>query len=297
MLELGAGFVASVSVSVHRRRAWLNTWTLWPQALLLLAFFVVPVIVIAVASVHDRAGAFTLSYYAGFVTDPYDRTVILRTLVDGIATTAVTLIVGYPLARAIARGSPPVRWFLRALVFFPLLTSSVIRSFGWLVLLADNGLFNNVLAFVGLPPAHLIFNSYGIIIALAQVLLPFMVLSLANAMANIDPALEEAAATLGSSPLRRFRRVTLPLLVPGILAGSLLVFAIAISTFVTPSLMGGARAQVMATLIYASAAQTGNIGLASAAAIVLLAMTLAIVSLYYRIVLSNRTAAGEAARD
>ena len=278
--------MAGVPLSGRPAR-WILTWPLWPQALLFVAFFIAPVAMMALASLHANSGAWTASNYTAFALDPYNRAVILRTLAIGVATTLITLVLGYPLARAIARGPRVLRWLLSGLVFFPLLTSSVIRSFGWLVLLADNGIFNNALAFVGLPRTHLIFNAYGVTIALAQVLLPFMVLSLVSAMANIDPAIEEAATTLGSAPMRRFFRVTLPMLVPGILAGSLLVFAIAISSFVTPALMGGPRAEVMATLIYTNATQVGNIGLASAASLVLLGLTLAIVTLYYRVVLST----------
>jgi len=266
-----------------------------PQVLLLVAFFVVPVLFIAEASVRSKTGGLTAANYAAFLFDSYDRAVVARTLGVALGTTFLTLVLGYPIARAIARGSAFTRWFLSGAVFFPLLTSSVVRSFGWLVLLADNGLMNDALGFVGIPHVRLIFTSMGIVVALAQVLLPFMVLSLANALANIDPAVEEAAATLGSSPLRRFVRVTLPMLAPGILAGSLLVFAIAISSFVTPALIGGPRAEVMATLIYTSATQVGNIGLASAASLILLVITMGLVTLYYRIVLSTPTAA-EAAR-
>jgi putative spermidine/putrescine transport system permease protein len=260
-----------------------------PQVLVLLAFFVVPVLFIAEQSVHDKAGALTTANYAAFLFDSYDRAVVGRTLGIALGTTLLTLVLGYPLARAIARGSALTRWILSGAVFFPLLTSSVVRSFGWLVLLADNGLLNDMLGFLGLPHVKLIFNSAGVIVALAQVLLPFMVLSLANALANIDPAIEEAAATLGSPPWRRFARVTLPMLTPGILAGSLLVFAIAISSFVTPALIGGPTAEVMATLIYTSATQVGNIGLASAASLILLVITMALVTLYYRIVLVRPT--------
>jgi putative spermidine/putrescine transport system permease protein len=273
----------------------LQTWPLWPQALVLLAFFIVPVAFIAHASLHGKTGAFTFANYTSFLADPFNRTVVLRTLLVGIATTMVTLVLGYPLARAIARGSAFTRWALSGLVFFPLLTSSIIRSFGWLVLLADNGLLNNLLAYVGLPRVHLIFNALGVILALGQVLLPFMVLSLASALANLDPALEDAASTLGSSPIRRFWRLTLPMLVPGILAGSLLVFAISISSFVTPALIGGARAEVMATMIYKNATQVGNLGLASSASLILLGITLVVVTLYYRVVLSSPHHSGKAA--
>jgi putative spermidine/putrescine transport system permease protein len=272
------------SVPIGRRARWLLAWPLWPQALLLVAFFVIPAVFIANASLHDKAGARTLGNYLAFAVDPYNRAIVLRTLGIGVSTTLLTLVLGYPIARAISRGSAFTRWFLSAAVFFPLLTSSVIRSFGWLVLLANNGLLNDTLHFLGLPRVQLIFNAAGVTIALAQVLLPFMVLSLANALANIDPAIEDAAATLGSTPLRRFLKVTLPMLAPGILAGSLLVFAIAISSFVTPALIGGPRTEVMATMIYTSATQVGNIGGASAASLILLAVTLLVVTLYYRVI-------------
>jgi putative spermidine/putrescine transport system permease protein len=250
----------------------------------LVAFFVIPAVFIANASLHDKAGGWTLANYLVFVVDPYNRGVVLRTIGVGVSTTLLTLLLGYPVARAISRGSTFTRWFLSAAVFFPLLTSSVIRSFGWLVLLGSNGLLNDMLQVLGLPKVQLIFNSVGVTIALAQVLLPFMVLSLVNGLANIDPAIEDAAATLGSTPSRRFLKVTLPLLAPGILAGSLLVFAIAISSFVTPALIGGPRAEVMATMIYTNATQVANIGGASAASLILLAVTLLVVTLYYRVI-------------
>ncbi|HEX6632865.1 MAG TPA: ABC transporter permease [Usitatibacter sp.] len=273
------------SIPVGRRgRALLAAWPLWPQALVLVAFFVIPAGFIANASLHDKAGGWTFAHYLAFAVDPYNRGVVLRTIGIGVSTTLLTLVLGYPLARAISRGSTFTRWFLSAAVFFPLLTSSVIRSFGWLVLLGSNGLLNDTLQFLGLPKVQLIFNSVGVTIALAQVLLPFMVLSLVSGLANIDPAIEDAAATLGSTPARRFFKVTVPMLAPGILAGSLLVFAIAISSFVTPALIGGPRAEVMATMIYTNATQVANIGGASAASLILLAVTLFVVTLYYRVI-------------
>src|SRR5665213_2916534 len=165
---LGARSMASVQVAARARGRWLLTWPLWPQALLLLAFFVVPVLFIAHASLHDKTGAVTGMNYFAFFVDAYDRAVILRTLLIGVATTVVTLILGYPLARIIARGSATARWIVSGAVFFPLLTSSVIRSFGWLVLLADNGLLNDALQYVGIPGVHLVFNSAGVTLALAQ---------------------------------------------------------------------------------------------------------------------------------
>ncbi|MHB8496120.1 MAG: ABC transporter permease [Casimicrobiaceae bacterium] len=283
------------SLSLGGRPRWLLAWPLWPQALLLVAFFVIPAVFIADASLHDKAGAWTIDNYLAFAVDPYNRAIVLRTVGIGVSTTLLTLVLGYPIARAISQRSGFTRWFLSAAVFFPLLTSSVIRSFGWLVLLANNGLLNDTLHFLGLPKVQLIFNAVGVTIALAQVLLPFMVLSLANALANIDPAIEDAAATLGSTPLRRFFKVTLPMLAPGILAGSLLVFAIAISSFVTPALIGGPRTEVMATMIYTNATQVGNVGGASAASLILLAVTLLVVTLYYRVIFSAAPDAAERA--
>ena len=162
---------------------------------------------------------------------------------------------------------------LRALVFFPLITSSIVRTFGWIILLSNNGFINNVLEAFGFEEIQFLYNSHGIIIGLTHVLLPFMILTLMGALTNIDPALEQASKSLGASPWRSFYRIVLPMSIPGVIAGSLLVFALSASSFVTPALLGGVQTPVMATLIYQQAIISYDLPSAAATSLLLLAMT------------------------
>jgi len=197
-------------------------------------------------------GAWTLSNYTQLVTDDYYREVIWRTLGLGFAVTFACLALGSPLAYLIARG--PERWRLplALLVIFPMMLNLVVRSFGWIALLANHGLVNNFLIDLGLiaRPVKLIFNFTGVMIGMTHIYLPFMVLMLAAAIRNLPRDVEAAAATLGSSRAHVFFAVTLPLTAPGILAGSILVFVLTISALVVPRMLGGPTYTVMATLIY-----------------------------------------------
>jgi putative spermidine/putrescine transport system permease protein len=197
-------------------------------------------------------GAWTLTNYTQLVTDDYYREVIWRTLGLGFAVTFACLVLGYPLAYLIARG--PKRWRvpLTLLVIFPMMLNLVVRSFGWIALLANHGLVNNLLVELGLiaHPVKLIFNFTGVMIGMTHIYLPFMVLMLAAAIRNLPRDVEAAAASLGSSRAHVFFAVTLPLTAPGALAGSILVFVLTVSALVVPRMLGGPTYAVMATLIY-----------------------------------------------
>jgi putative spermidine/putrescine transport system permease protein len=197
-------------------------------------------------------GAWTFSNYTQLVTDDYYREVIWRTLGLGFAVTFACLVLGYPLAYLIARG--PERWRLplTLLVIFPMMLNLVVRSFGWIALLANRGLVNNLLLQLGLiaRPTKLIFNFTGVMIGSTHIYLPFMVLMLAAAIRSVPRDVEAAAATLGSSHPHVFFAVTLPLTAPGVLAGSILVFVLNVSALVVPRMLGGPTYTVMATLIY-----------------------------------------------
>ena len=194
----------------------------------------------------------TLSHYVNFLTDAYHLEILGRTMRLGLVVTLWCLVLGYPLAYGLSR----LRGFPRALLYFvvllPLLTSAVVRTFGWMILLSNNGFLNRTLMDLGIldDPIRFMYSMNGIVIALVQVLLPFMVLALDAALLNIDPRIVEAARNLGAGTVRVFLQVTLPLSLPGVLSGSVLVFTLAVSAFVTPSLIGGPRVPVMATLIY-----------------------------------------------
>lgn len=230
-----------------------------PLALLLAGFFLVPVLWLLPTSFGEYVpgtgiakGVWTVENYVRIVTDDYYREVIWRTLGLGLFVTTACLLLGYPVAYLIARGPEKWRIPLILLVIFPMMLNLVVRSFGWIALLANRGLVNNLLMQLGLitQPIKLMFNLTGLMIGLTHIYLPFMVLMLVAAIRNVPRDVEAAAATLGSSRGHVFAAVTLPLSAPGILAGSILVFVLTISALVTPRMLGGPTYKVMATLIY-----------------------------------------------
>jgi len=262
-------------------------WLLLPALLLLLLVFLLPVGVMVPTSFHPYVplvgitSGFTVSYYTRLITDSYYLEIIGRTLALGLTVTASTLVLGYPVAFFLARTRSRWRNWLTILVVFPLLLNLVVRTFGWIALLAQNGLVNQALQAAGLTqqPVKLLFNFAGLLIGLTHIFLPFMVLVLIGAIQNIPRDVEDAARVLGASWASAFLRVTLPLSAPGILSGSILVFVLTISALVTPRLLGGPTYQVMSTLIYDEFLQRLNWPAGSAQALLLTAMVLALVAL------------------
>lgn len=230
-----------------------------PLVLVLTAAFIVPLILLVPTSFQEYeagmgmvAGSFTLENYLRIGTDPYYREVVLRTVFMGLSVTSLCLLLGYPVAYLIVRGNPRWRLPLTLLVIFPLMLNLVVRSFGWIVLLTNRGVVNNLLIDLGVieRPLKLMFNMTGMLIGMTHIYLPFMVLMLVAALQNVPRDVEAAAATLGSGRSQVFWKVTLPLTAPGIISGSILVFVLSISALVTPRMLGGPAYQVMATLIY-----------------------------------------------
>ncbi|MEZ5657830.1 MAG: ABC transporter permease [Burkholderiaceae bacterium] len=266
-----------------RRRRGLGL--LFPAGLLLLLVFVVPLLLLLPTSLHPYVPgqgigeAWTLGNYTRVFTDSYYLEIIGRTLGLGLTVVALTLLFGYPLAFFLARTQSRARPWLIILVVFPLLLNLVVRSFGWIVLLANRGLINDALRALGLieQPIKLMFNYTGLLIGLTHVFLPFMVLVLVTAIQNIPRDLESAARTLGASAFTTFRSVTLPLSMPGVLSGSILVFVLTISALVTPRLLGGPTYQVMSTLIFDEFVKLLNWPRGAAMAFVLTAIVLLLV--------------------
>lgn len=272
-------------------------WLLAPALLLLLVAFALPVGMMVPMSFRPYVplvgitDGFTVRYYTRLLTDSYYVEIIGRTLALGFTVTLSTLVVGYPVAFFLAR--TPSRWrnWLTILVVFPLMLNLVVRTFGWIALLAQNGLVNQALHALGVveSPVKLLFNFAGLLIAMTHIFLPFMVLVLIGAIQNIPRDVEDAARVLGASWGSTFCRVTLPLSAPGILSGSILVFVLSISALVTPRLLGGPTYQVMSTLIYDEFLQRLNWPAGSAQALLLTIMVLALVYLSGR--LARRTGA------
>ncbi len=277
-----------------RGRGWA---LLLPALVLLLVVFLVPVALMVPTSVRPYVpmvgitSGFTVRYYTRLVTDSYYLEIIGRTLALGSTVTLATLVIGYPVAFFLARTRSRWRNWLTLLVVFPLLLNLVVRTFGWIALLAQNGLVNQALQALGViqEPLKLLFNFTGLLIALIHIFLPFMVLVLIGPIQNIPRDVEDAARVLGASWLSAFLRVTLPLSAPGILSGSILVFVLTISALVTPRLLGGPTYQVMSTLIYDEFLQRLNWPAGSAEALLLTAMVLALVFLSG--ILARRTGA------
>ena len=279
---------------MRSRSGW---WLLAPALVLLLVAFLVPVGLMVPMSVRPYVplvgitDGFTVRYYTKLLTDSYYLEIIGRTLALGFTVTLSTLVIGYPVALFLAR--TPSRWrsWLTILVVFPLMLNLVVRTFGWIALLAQNGLVNQALIAIGMvgSPVKLLFNFAGLLIAMTHIFLPFMVLVLIGAIQNIPRDVEDAARVLGASWAGTFCRVTLPLSAPGILAGSILVFVLTISALVTPRLLGGPTYQVMATLIYDEFLQRLNWPAGSAQALLLTLIVLALVYLSGR--LARRTGA------
>jgi putative spermidine/putrescine transport system permease protein len=270
---------------------------LLPAMLLLLVAFVLPVGMLVPTSFRPYVPlvgitrGFTGGYYTRLVTDSYYLEIIGRTLALGLTVTLATLLMGYPLAFFLARTRSRWRNWLTLLVVFPLYLNLVVRTFGWIALLAQNGLVNQALQTLGViqEPVKLLFNFAGLLIALTHIFLPFMVLVLIGPIQNIPRDVEDAARVLGASWGSTFLRVTLPLSMPGILSGSILVFVLTISALVTPRLLGGPTYQVMSTLIFDEFLQRLNWPAGSAAALLLTLMVLALVFLSG--VLARRTGA------
>jgi putative spermidine/putrescine transport system permease protein len=220
--------------------------------------------------------------YLRFFTDSYFWSVSERTLRLSLIITVLCLILGFPLAYLMSRVSPRIRLWLAGLVILPLMTSVVIRTFGWLVLLGRGGPLTKVLSSLQLvrPDFSLMHTETGIVIAMVQVLLPFMTLTLLGVTSRIDKDLEEAARTLGYGFYGTIRHVIFPLSLPGVVSGSLLVFALSISSFITPTLVGGLRLPVLAGSIYQQITSTLDWSFAAAESVILLIAVMLIIIPY-----------------
>ncbi|MEJ8825884.1 ABC transporter permease [Variovorax humicola] len=258
-----------------------------PLLLVLVLVFVAPVVLMMPLSLHEYvpgtgiSANWTLTNYTSILTDEYYREVVLRTLVLGFGVTAICLVMGYPLAYYIANAGPKMRLTLTMLVIFPMLLNLVVRSFGWIALLANRGLINNLLIDLGLieRPIKMMFNLFGLLVGMSHIFLPFMVLMLVPAIQAISKDVQAAAYTLSASRPRVFWSVTLPMSAPGILSGSILVFVLTISALVTPRMLGGPTYKVMATLIYDDFLQTLDWPAGAAMSFALTGLTLLVIGL------------------
>lgn len=256
-----------------------------PALIVLAVLFVLPVLLLAVIGIFPLRGTTILwerpdlGPYLRYVTDPFYLWVTARTLGMAAAVVAGALGLGLPFAYAFSRAGRLWQPLLLVLVISPILTGTVVRSYGWLVILGRRGLLNDLLLRLDIinQPLRVLFTMNGVIIALTQVMLPFMVLPIISVLARQNPSLEDAALGLGASRLQVLRHVALPLSLPGILAGSALVFVLAFASFTTPALVGGGNFIILPTLIYEQTQQSLEWGVLSAISFVLLGISLLVV--------------------
>lgn len=269
-------------------------WLIAPAVLLFVLFFVLPFGVMAAMSffshnpISNPNAVLTTRHYERFIADSAGifHDALWATLRIGFVTTIVALLIGYPLAHWMARLHSRLGHALVLMaVIAPMLTGIVVRTFAWMTILQDKGVINTTLIAWGVieAPLPLMYNEFGTVLALVHIYVPFMVLTLTGVIGRIDERLEQAARSLGAGRLRAFLEVTLPLSLPGILAGSLLVFALSISAYVTPSLMGGTEVLTLPMLIAQQVGTSFNPGFAGALGVILLVVSLAIVIGYNRI--------------
>jgi putative spermidine/putrescine transport system permease protein len=284
--------VASVDASLtpERREARRYLLLLVPAVLVLLALFVYPLLGIADRSIYKPRVGYTLDYYAQIWRVPVYLTVIWRTFEISALVTLLCLALGYPVAYLLATLRPRVAQLLMIVVILPFFTSIIVRTYAWMVLLGRNGVVNQYLTWLGLTdaPLPLLYNKGGVMIGMTYVLLPYMVLTVYSVMRGIDPAFIRAAHSLGASRWQAFRKVFLPLSVPGIAGGTLLVFILSLGFFITPALMGGPSDVMIAMLIEREVEFTLNWSFASALAVILLVLTLIGFVGYNRIVRLER---------
>jgi spermidine/putrescine transport system permease protein len=280
----------------ERMLAWLyrrpeaRAWALLaPGGLWLLLFFLVPILIMLVYSLMPRGiyggveRGFTLEHYGRFF-DPLYLDVLQRTFLWSVACTIICLVLGYPVAYVIVRSG---RWrnLLLFLVVLPFWTSFLVRTFAMIFLMRDTGLINSWLLKLGIIEQSLtiLYTPFAVMSGLVYGFLPFMILPIYASLEKLDLSLLEAAEVLGARPRARFRRVTLPLSMPGVVAGCLLVFIPALGSFLTADLLGGAKQLMIGNLVQNQFSAARNWPFGSAASFIVMALVLAAVMLYLRI--------------
>lgn len=232
-------------------------WLILPAAAFITVFLLLPYLNIILMSLRPPASGapygpgLTLGNYTKVFADDYYRGVLAHSLGIGLMTTAICLVVGYPVAYHLARTTSRWKGLLYVLVLSPLLVGVVVRTFGWLILLSRGGVINKTLQGWGWldAPLTLMNNTFGVTLALVHVFLPFMILPIVGSLQSVDPSLEAAARSLGASRFTAFRRIVLPLSWPGIQSGTVLVFVLSLSAYVTPNMLGGAQVKTWSVLV------------------------------------------------
>ena len=254
-----------------------------PATILVAVGLLIPLVILFRYSLNDFVAqrkqmveAVTLAGYVKFFTDPYYTNILARTLRVAMTVTALCLALGFPLAYVLARTQSRYKNLLIMLVVLPLFVGNAVRAAGWMTLFGSKGAINATLMGLGIisTPIEIMYTETAVIIGITAVNLPFMVLSLQSVIEGISRDVEEAAFSLGANPFAMFRRVLLPLALPGVLAGTILTFILGMNAYATPVLLGGPKFQMMGPLVYGQFAGVNNWPFGAAISFILMTATL-----------------------
>ncbi len=259
-------------------------WLASPLALAMLLFFITPLLMLGVVSFYSDTAMTQWGSLANWAKtlDGFGLTVLLDTLWLGVQVTALSLVLGFALAWTFLKMPGRLQPLIIFIVMLPLLTSVVVRTFAWIVILGRQGIVNNFFMDFGLieTPIKLLYTRLGLVVTLANVQLPLMVLPLITALQRIDMNLSDASASLGASEWQTFKKITVPLALPGVIAGCLLTFSAAITAFISQSLIGGGQMLFMPMYLYQQVSALSNFPFAAAISLTFLATVILCVSLF-----------------
>lgn len=259
----------------QRREAWAMVRLTLPALVIVGVLMVAPLLWLLSMSLVGLDGSFGLANYRLFFSEPAYVQMFLNTFKIALIVTVLCLLLGYPVAYLMAIMPPKAAGFLMLAVLMPFWTSALVRTFAWLIILQRNGIVNKSLQWLGAidRPLALVHNATGTVIGMLHIMVPFLVLPLYASMKSIDGNLMRAAANLGSSPRHAFFRVFLPLSMPGLVAGTIMVFVMCLGFYITPALLGGGKVKMIAQRIEESISLYPTWGPAAALAVLLLLMT------------------------
>ena len=274
------------AVAVPSERAVAPAWTaaamMVPASIVVTVGIVVPIFILFRYSLNQytparmMVDAFMVENYAKFFTDPFYRAVLLRTIRVAAVCTVVCVVLAFPMAYCLARTRTRFKNLLLLAVILPLFVGNAVRAAGWMVLFGNRGFVNTVAIELGIvrEPIQIMYTEFAVIVGVIAVNLPFVVLTLQAVLEGIDRAVEEAALGLGAGPWRTFRHVILPLAMPGVIAGTILSFILAMNAYATPVLLGGPTFQMMGPTVYNQFAGLSNWPFGAALSFVLMTATL-----------------------
>ena len=267
------------------REQWMILGLAAPSLFSIIAIIMIPVGWLFYLSFLGNEGDFSLVNYQRMIEYKSYARVYLITFQVSILTTILCVLIGFPLAYFLAQLPQKIAGILMLTVLLPFWTSLLVRTYAWLVLLQKKGLLNDFAIQIGLweTPVKLVHNMTGTLIGMAHIMLPFLILPLYGAMRRIEPEMMHAASNLGAKPIQAFWKIFFPISLPGLVAGSLIVFVLCLGFYVTPAVLGGGRVVMIATQITAILENQFNWGAASALGVVLLVTTMIILYLAGRL--------------